>query len=1654
MVLLFGLLILFVRSPWGQDIIVTRVVSYVSDKTGTRVSIDKLYLTFSGNLSLKGLYLEDQQKDTLLYSKELEVSVALLPLIKGDRVNVRSVEWNGFEANIYRESENQQFNYDFLMESFAPKSESQPTNSAASGPEISIGRIFFENFDLRYADDLTGMKASLKLGELDLEVESFNLDKLSFEINELQINDTQIQYKLSKNGDTQTSSDLPTETSSLNLPTLSIGEFGLNNVSINYESVPDQTVAEADIGKLLLKLPMADVDEQKLRLDEFVLNDSRILLNQGTGWQGAPSDTSDVATQALDFEWPDWQIEAKQIGMNNNQIDFQTSDLVTPPGVFNPEKLSIQNLAFDAREISLKPGNAQLSLREFAFKEGSGFELQTLAFDLNIDDEQVSVDRIDLATQYNELSGNVMLKFKSLQQFLNAPDSSTIDVKLDKLKLGIEEVGFFNPTLVSNDYLTRLSGKELSGVIDARGQLNKIDISKIALRWGRQTSFDLSGEVNNVLDTDRLQVALKDVRAKTSQADLNQIMGGADFGFELPKKLTLNGSLTGGLKRVKTDMNLTTSDGSVSLKGQFLNQEQMAFQADLKATRLQLSKLLQNEQLDTLSFNMNLNGSGSSLNDLTAQLKLDFSRLKYDGYDFSKLAVEGQVKEGDGGIDLSFKDQNLDMTLKTLVELDSVSPKINTLFTVKGADLYELGLMSEDIRTAFELDVSFEGNASEFDLEAKVNDGVAVYERESYNFGSFEVAANSDPDTLNVRVNSQVMDSRIKANTSLEEVLPLIQEEFARYLGQVNEQADRLKSGNTKLEMRTVLRQAPILSEVFLQSLERMDTVSLTLDYNEQSREISAQLLAPYLQYQGSSLDSLNLGLEGTEDNLSFTAGWSSINSGPVSIDRASLAGTIKDSFIQSNLAVYDEAEKLLNIRSEVRLEADTVDLHIVPDSLIFNKKPWKVLASNQMTLANEFIRFQDFELSNGIQKVILGTSLPKQEKPHVGAIFENFQLATLTNLLNADKALATGMLKGDVIVENPFGSYGLLAELNIEDLSAFEVPFGVLDLEARSDGGEKYSVDLSVKGDNANLDLTGSYLASPSGADLTLDLDLKRLQMTVLEQFSGQSIAQSKGSLSASVEVSGKTNNPSYSGTVDFNGVGFLVNQLNTQFDIGQEQIKIDNSGLYLDDFVITDGDMNDFSLDGKVLTTELTNPNFDLQLKTNDFGLVNSTKQDNDLFYGQVNMDANLTIQGDLNIPKVRGSLKVNDASSLTFIVPESQLEIKARDGVVLFVNKKNPDDILTRVDQNESSAIADALSGYDIETVLSIGQNAQFNIVVDEATGDNLQVTGTGDFNLSLEPNGRTSLSGKYELSGGHYETNLYNLVKRKFEISPGSSISWSGDPYDAELKMKAIYNVKTSAGPLMAVRTSGEGTGLETAYQERLPFQVYINVDGVLLKPEISFNLEMPESGRSALGGAVYSQVQQLNSQEEELNKQVFSLLVLNRFFPSSGSDGSSGGPASLALDNVNKVLSGQLNNYSEKIFGKTGIDVGFDLNSTTASQNNNGQAQTQLGITAKKELFNDRLIVQVGSEVDVAGGQNSSQGTPIIGNVSLEYLLTQDRRLRLQGFSRNEYEGLIDGQLTVSGIALIFTREFNKFKELWAKQVKEEVDKQEKEKDKK
>ena len=100
--ILFFLLYLFIRSPWGQNIIVDKATNYVSSKTNTTVEIDKAFITFDGNLKVEGLFLNDKKGDTLIYSKSLEANLPLWGLINGTALGVDDVPMPATPERVWR----------------------------------------------------------------------------------------------------------------------------------------------------------------------------------------------------------------------------------------------------------------------------------------------------------------------------------------------------------------------------------------------------------------------------------------------------------------------------------------------------------------------------------------------------------------------------------------------------------------------------------------------------------------------------------------------------------------------------------------------------------------------------------------------------------------------------------------------------------------------------------------------------------------------------------------------------------------------------------------------------------------------------------------------------------------------------------------------------------------------------------------------------------------------------------------------------------------------------------------------------------------------------------------------------------------------------------------------------------------------------------------------------------------------------------------------------------------------------------------------------------------------------------------------------------------------------------------------------------------
>src|SRR5699024_633318 len=220
---------------------------------------------------------------------------------------------------------------------------------------------------------------------------------------------------------------------------------------------------------------------------------------------------------------------------------------------------------------------------------------------------------------------------------------------------------------------------------------------------------------------------------------------------------------------------------------------------------------------------------------------------------------------------------------------------------------------------------------------------------------------------------------------------------------------------------------------------------------------------------------------------------------------------------------------------------------------------------------------------------------------------------------------------------------------------------------------------------------------------------------------------------------------------------------------------------------------------INGNVLTENFVNPVFDLKVVSDDFHIINAGKDDNDFVYGKASFDMDMDVKGDMLFPIVNMKLNIGEDTDITYILSRTTASLEKRDGVMEFVNREDPDAVLTAKDKEATSK---TIKGMDFNALIKINKNAKLTIVLDKSTGDNFKAFGDGEFDFSSKPNGDIVISGIYEIAGGHYEMNLYNLVNRKFELMDGGLVTWSGDIMDADLDVRAKYTVDASASPLMA------------------------------------------------------------------------------------------------------------------------------------------------------------------------------------------------------------------------------------------------------------
>ncbi|HZY78786.1 MAG TPA: translocation/assembly module TamB domain-containing protein [Cyclobacteriaceae bacterium] len=816
-----------------------------------------------------------------------------------------------------------------------------------------------------------------------------------------------------------------------------------------------------------------------------------------------------------------------------------------------------------------------------------------------------------------------------------------------------------------------------------------------------------------------------------------------------------------------------------------------------------------------------------------------------------------------------------------------------------------------------------------------------------------------------------------------------------------------------------------LITEVLVPELDPFTPGVIRGEFDSRDAKLDLEFRMPKLRYDGMGVDSLIFLVDSDSSAFRYLAKLKNVKADTLTVHEVNLVGAIADDSIKTSLNILDSLEeKKYSVGASIARADQLMNIRL-DTGMILNYSTWNVPGDNLLSVGSGVVAVNHFEIMKNKQKVIMIGDTRKD--PAITIRFEELELSNLTRVIQG-VVPASGELNGDFkFTTAASGEFN--SKLSIAGLTILQIPIGDLTL-GLDHSQDRYNVAMNLRGNRTNLDTKG-YYGGPKGSEvLDLVADIHQLNMEAVQAFSMGQITNATGLLKGSMTVKGKPTHPDVTGNLTFSEVSVVSTFLNSQYQLKNETISIKNDNISLNNFTIADANNNTAQLKGNVKITNYTNPTFDLTLTTKNFQVLDTREGDNELFYGKVKINSTARISGSADEPKAELKLGFSEDTNLTYIVPTSEKGVLEAKGIVTFVDKDaEGDPFLAKLAQEDSTR--STATSMEVSAVIELTDKEILNIVVDPITGDKLTVQGNSSLTFDMTATGNMTLSGRYEITKGSSNLSFYNLVKRKFDIEKGSTITWSGDPMNAAMDIRASNLVETSPLELLMV---GDAT-TNTNFNQRLPFLVFLNIKGQLLSPQISFALDMPADKRNAFGGMLYSKLQDINSRESDLNKQVFALIILKRFVADNPLAGSSGGGASgAARTSVSRILSDQLNKLSQNI---KGVQLSVDIKSyEQASLEGGTQATTKAQLGVSKSLFGNRLVVKLAGNVDIEG-ENAGSGnvSDYIGDLALEYKMTEDGRFRLTGFRNSNYD-MIDGELTETGAGLIYIKDYNTLRELF------------------
>ncbi|MBX7202526.1 MAG: translocation/assembly module TamB [Bacteroidia bacterium] len=1294
---------------------------------------------------------------------------------------------------------------------------------------------------------------------------------------------------------------------------------------------------------------------------------------------------------------------------------------------FDQNLIRIRDINASLKRFMIVNDSLSGELRNLQCNDPNGFVIRRMDTDFIISYTMMDFASLNLQTPLSSLNGKVHFDYDSYDDLSDFIPLVQMRGKIKESKIHTRDLAFFGPELIGLDQVLQLSGNFKGTVDDLSGK-------NVLLQTGNNTEYAGNFRMKGLPNTDSTYFRFSVRNFTTTANDLERIPEYPFSGGEkinLPdevhrlQKISFNGQLEGLLTDFHLNGRLFCKPGELitNLFVKYKPQTQKyTYRGGLQSEQgLDIGLITKREDLfGRAAFNIEVEGEGLDPNTLNAKFSSEISSLSLNGYNYQFLTFDGTAdgKRYKGRVKVA--DQHLKIEANLSANLGLKRPSLQMNASVGNADPAALGLWKTDslMTVSAELIADLEGeHIDNLTGHLEISEALVKYGKGRYNIDDLLLELEGDQNNRDIEFYSNMFDAGIHGSIAVQDILPA----FAKTLNQALPDWFAIAGDNTTKAAQEItafvkLKDTRLLSALFVPSIQVNKGGELNLSYSSSRELIRFQAEIPQMHVAELGFDAFDFDVNTSGKKLTAILNTQTLqltDSLKIKHIRSEIKADSGDADINLQWAsrnILSKPDAQLNLR--LAFQGKSARLEVLPSLILMGDSLWQVNEGNFVAIDTAAYTFENLSFSHLDEFIRIDGVIGNRPQDELDVVLDRFNISNINPLLLSAGINLQGKAFGIISLGGLKGEPYFKSNLKFQSISLNGDFFGDGLLASTWIPAEK-RINLEGALTAANVPrmaFKGGIYPERDKNSLDLDISLNNLKVELFERYLKDIFSNIvDGYADGKIHLSGSPSEPQAEGSINLKRTALTVDLLNTTYSFTHEFI-LEKNQITAKNILVNDQFGNTALLDFKLNHRHFNDLNFDIKLQSKRIHALNTNETQSDLFYGTAFASGSFRAHGP--IENIVMDITAKTEKGTEFYLPLFDAgEVSSQD----FITFEKTGQTTNRI-RKKANLINH--TGYELNFNLNISNDADVILIFDPQTGDMIRGVGTADLHMEVTEAGAFNMFGDYTITSGDYQFNL--VVSKPFTLQPGGTISFKGDPYDADINLTALYKVRTSLYNLVK--------NIDSSATVKRMIDVYavMNLSDKLMKPTVKFDIQLPNADE-ATRNLLRSQI----ASDDELNRQVFALIMLGNFWPNQGGANEIAG---LGGVNASELISGQLSNMLGALSDDVKLGVNYKQGDATNTE--------ELRLMWSTQLLGDRVMID--GNFGTAGiPQSAVQNTSnLVGEFNIEAKLNPDGTIRIRVFNRSNQHLLVyNGVPYTQGIGLFYRRDFEALSELRKKKLR-------------